>query len=380
MNSDKAELEANVIDAIYRGASDSAELLRAAELIAQYVKSPGVSVGELDRAQSHRAFAFGANTIDRAVFAGYGQYATLDSAPRAFAAPAAGKAANSNRICLEAERRISAFVNEFLVPTGLHGSIESPLLSNAARSAMIGIFQDAQRRTFDADEIARLERLVPHLTRTLQFRRLFLQSEARRTVFESIVERHATAMIGLRGDGPPVFVNAAARALAAARDGIELDCNERLIVTECEAATRLAALQAGVARGGTGGLVRIPRPSGQRPYIALVSPLPSGDDLAPNSQAGVLFAIHDPARPAAPVEARLAHLLHIPLRAAKVVQAILEGISLKDYAGSANISINTVRFHLKTAFARTKTRNQADLVRIALSALNDLGPYFADGK
>jgi hypothetical protein len=39
-----------------------------------------------------------------------------------------------------------------------------------------------------------------------------------------------------------------------------------------------------------------------------------------------------------------------------------------------------VRFHLKTAFARTETRSQADLVRNALSALRDLGPYFPAEK
>jgi DNA-binding CsgD family transcriptional regulator len=40
--------------------------------------------------------------------------------------------------------------------------------------------------------------------------------------------------------------------------------------------------------------------------------------------------------------------------------------------------MNTVRFHLKSAFALTGARSQAELVRNAMSALNDLGPYFSD--
>jgi len=68
----------------------------------------------------------------------------------------------------------------------------------------------------------------------------------------------------------------------------------------------------------------------------------------------------------------------VPPGAAKVVQAILEGIELKDYANRESISMNTVKFHLKTAFDRTGTRNQTDLVRRTLLALNDLGPYFSD--
>jgi DNA-binding CsgD family transcriptional regulator len=60
------------------------------------------------------------------------------------------------------------------------------------------------------------------------------------------------------------------------------------------------------------------------------------------------------------------------------VAATLEGIELKDYAERAGISMNTVKFHLKTAFERTETRSQTELVRRALLALNDLGPYFSD--
>ena len=375
-----ADAEAKIIDAIYRGACDPVGLNRAIELIAEYFGSPGVLLGELDQAQPHRSFAFGVHTIDASFFTGYARCENLDPAPRAYAALPVGRASLSNRMFPERERRTSVFVNEFLLPHGLNSSLGSPLLASGGRSAMIGIFQSAHCRNYDDDDIARLERLTPHLTRALQIRRLFLQSEARGKVLESIVERNETAMVGLRGDGSPVFVNAAARAIAAARDGIGLNRLGRLVVADRAAATRLAGLTADVARIGAGGIVQIPRPSGHRPYVVLVSPLPSGDDLFPNSRGGVLFAIHDPARRETPTDRRIAQLLHIPLGAAKVVQAILEGVDLKDYADRAGISMHTVRFHLKTAFARTETRSQAELVRNAMSMLNDIGPYFVDRK
>ena len=68
-------------------------------------------------------------------------------------------------------------------------------------------------------------------------------------------------------------------------------------------------------------------------------------------------------------------MLHIPLGAAKVVQAILEGTELKDYAERAGISMNTVRFHLKNAFAGTDTHSQAELMRVALSVISALEPH-----
>jgi DNA-binding CsgD family transcriptional regulator len=55
-----------------------------------------------------------------------------------------------------------------------------------------------------------------------------------------------------------------------------------------------------------------------------------------------------------------------------VVAALLDGIELKDYAEREMISPNTVKFHLKTAFERTGSRSQTDLVRRALRILTDL--------
>ncbi len=374
-----ADAEAKIIDAIYRGACDSVELSRAIALIAEYFESPGVLLGELDQAQPERQFAIGARTIDQEYFARYAEHAELDPAPRAFAALAVGTASITDRMFSESFLRRNVFLNEFLVPRGVNGALACPLLSESGRFALIAVQQGVNRRSYDDDDIARVERLAPHMMRALQLRRLFLQSEQRSKVLESIVDRNKTGMVGLRGDGPALFVNRAARAAAAARDGLGLDRQGRPVAADRAAATRLVALQADVARGGAGGLVRIPRPSGHMPYVVLVSPLPSGDDLFPNSRGGVLFAIHNPARRPMATEIRIAQLLHIPRGAARVVQAILAGQDLKDYADRAGISVNTVRFHLKNAFAGTDTHSQAELVRVALSALNALEPHFADG-
>ena len=374
-----ADAEAKIIDAIYRGAVDSAELSRAIELITAYFDSPGVTLGELDQARPERQFVIGTRTFDDEFFANYMPYAELDPGPRAFAALAIGKASITNRMFSESFLRRNVFLHGLLRPHGVEASLGSPVLSDSGRFAVIAVHQGINRRSYDDDDITRLERLTPHLTRALQIRRLFLQSEARGKALESVIDRNETGMVGLRGDGPALFVNRAARAVAAARDGLGLDRQGRLVAADRGAATRLVALQADVARGGAGGLVRIPRPSGHTPYVVLVSPLPSGDDLFPNSRGGVLFAIHDPAHRATPTERRIAQLLHIPFGAAKVLQAILEGIDLKDYADRAGISMNTVRFHLKNAFAGTDTHSQAELVRVALSALNALEPHFPDG-
>jgi GAF domain-containing protein len=373
-----ADLEKKIIDAIYRGACEPAELERALELIAQHFDSVGALLGELDHAVPEAQFAIGVRTVDSPFMADYAQYAAIDPAPRAFAALPTGTASTTDYIFSEEARRIDVLCNEFLRPHGVDGTLAGPLLSAGGRFAIVAVHRATNRSPFGNDEIARLERLMPHLTRALQIRRLFLQSELRGQALEAMVDRNMTGMIGLSGDGPALFVNAAARAVANARDGIGLDRDGHLVAADRAAAKRLSALEADVARGGAGGVVRIQRPSGRAAYVVLVSPLPLGESVLPRIRRGVLFAIHDPSRRIASSVQSIAQLLHLPLGAAKVVEAIVDGVELKDHADREAISMNTVKFHLKTAFDRTGARSQVDLVRRALLALNDLGPYFSD--
>jgi len=371
-----ADLEQKIVEAIYRGACEPAGLDRAIELIAQYFDSAGATLGEIDQTAPELQFIVGARNIDHAFYADYGPYAHLDPAPRAFGALTTGTMAITDRMFSAEFLRRNVFLHEFLRPHGVDGTLGGTLLSANGSFAMVGIHHGTNRDPFGDDDLARLDRLVPHLTRALQIRRLFVQSELRGQALEAIVNRNRTGMIGLSGDGPALFVNDAAHVIARASDGIGLDRHGRPVAADRASARQLAALEADVARGGAGGLVRIPRPSGRPPYVVLVSPLPSGENILPRVRGGVLIAIHNPSRMSASAIQQIVHLLHVPLGAAKIVDAILQGIELKGYAEREAISMNTVKFHLRTAFDRTGTRNQADLVRRALLALNDLGSYF----
>jgi len=92
-----------------------------------------------------------------------------------------------------------------------------------------------------------------------------------------------------------------------------LDRDGRLVVADHAAAKRLTAVQIEVLRGGAGGIVHIQRPSGQPPYLILVSPLPKMDDVLSRAQHGVLFIIHDPSRRVSSTVERIAQVLRVPL-------------------------------------------------------------------
>jgi GAF domain-containing protein len=367
------DLEQKIIETIYAGACNPAALSQAPELIASYFDGTGAFFGELDYAAPDAQIAIGVGTVDEAFLNDYADYAPIDPAPEKFAALPTGTANTTDRMFPAEFLRSSVMLNEFLRPRGVAGTLGSPLLSAAGRFAIIGIHQSAGREPFDEDDIARLERLTPHLRRVLQIRRLFVENERRGQALEAILNRKAAGVIALARGGRALFVNEAARAMARTRDGMSLDRDGRLLVADQQSAKRLTKLEADVVRGGSGGVVRIRRPSGAEPYVVLVSPLPTSEDaLLLAHRNGVLIAIHDPARRIVSSLQSIAQLLHLPLGAAKVVAALLDGVELKDHAERERISANTVKFHLKTAFERTGSRSQADLVRRALRILTDL--------
>lgn len=370
---DSADDERKLIDAIYRGVCDSTEMTWAIELLGRYFGSSGVVVGELDRADPDSQFTIGVGTSDEVFLRDYVDFASIDPAPAKFATLPIGMATTSDRMFSPEFLRTYAFLHEYMRPHGVEATLAAPLLSAGGCFAIVGIHQGVDQRPFEDDDLARLERLAPHLARALQIRRLFLRNEKRSQALEAMLHRNRAGLIGLSTEPAPLFVNAAARLIAAAKDGVGIGRDGRLIVADRRAKRQLSEFEAQVRAGGAGGVVRVERPSGKPGYAVLVAPLPATNDIVLRARRGaVLFAIHDPDRRAVTTAQRITQLLCVPIGAAKVIEALLNGIDLKDYAEQEGISANTVKFHLKTAFNCTGVRRQTDLVRRALLALNDL--------
>ena len=86
----------------------------------------------------------------------------------------------------------------------------------------------------------------------------------------------------------------------------------------------------------------------------------------------MIFVIHDPLSQPQPVAATIGVLFGLPQATANLVAAIAAQEELAAYAERTGVSMNTVRYHLKTAYARTGVKRQSELVRLVTAALRDL--------
>jgi hypothetical protein len=88
---------------------------------------------------------------------------------------------------------------------------------------MVGLHRSPDRAAFDDDDIAKLERLMPHLARALQVRRSFVALDRRNAALAEACDRLAAGMIGLDEEGRSLFANDAVRRMSARDDGLALD-------------------------------------------------------------------------------------------------------------------------------------------------------------
>jgi hypothetical protein len=191
------------------------------------------------------------------------------------------------------------------------------------------------------------------------------QDPALGAILAVVLERLSAGVIVYDGKGECRHVNGVARAIVARRDGLRLDRNGVLHACDRTADRALTRARADLADGRT---VRVPRPEGREAYPVLLTPL--GGSVG---QAGCLVLIHDPDLQFRSMAREIARLFGLPMGPAGVVAALAGGDDLKSYAKQRGLSYNTVRYHLKTAFARTGVRTQSRLVQRVTRALTEFG-------
>lgn len=369
--------EERFLDALYLGVRDGSAFDQALELLCGLFDVASAALIDFDAARpdvSAQAAVglFSGDTVRR-----YERdFAALDPAPPAFMTRPAGTAIPTYRMLPEETKRPGVFFSEFFRPVGLEECLGGTLATTNGRFAMVGLHRAPDRVAFDDSDIAKLESLMPHLSRALQLRRAFLALDRRNAALAEACDRAAAGYVGVDPEGRILFANEAARRLSSRDDGLGLDRNGRLYAARREANQRLAELQANVAAGGAGGLAHVPRPKGGA-YAVMVAPLflDGGIDKERRQKRGTLFVIHDPLARLPSSPQLIAELFRLPPGSAALLAALVAGEELKDYAERTGISMNTVRFHLKTAYARTGAHRQTELVRLIIAALRDLSDH-----
>lgn len=256
------------------------------------------------------------------------------------------------------------FFQDYLLPqVGVHYLLGAgDLVDDSEQMIMIGFQRRNGHGAFEKRETRSLERLLPHLQRSLRLI-LHVQKLTDENGFgETLFEVSHLATLALSSSGRVLWANQKGLTLLRAGTWFH-EAHGRLCATNPD---RDAGLQSAVrqaladgkpgnvnlgTRGGSEhccltlialeGVQAIPLPSSCAALLAVIS-TNSGQRIATVQQLMDFFRL-------TPAEARL-------------VRALAHGETLDEYAGHEGLKRTTVKTQLQAALAKTGTRSQKDLV------------------
>ena len=234
-----------------------------------------------------------------------------------------------------------------------------------ARTSASGDFPDAAVSWFSA--------VVPHLGRAIRARREL--DHYRRLANDAMAGLNALqrGVLLVDAKGRVNFANTFAHKVLDDRDGLIIR-EDALVAQNHPADRRLKQLLRNAAETGRGqaaaatDAMAVARPSGRPPLALTAEPLaPShGEGLgAPQGSEAIVF-VSDPGRSAGPRPEHAAIVYGFTPGETKVALKALQGGSVSDIADQLELSINTVKTHLVSIYAKVGVRRRAELsARIA---------------
>jgi DNA-binding CsgD family transcriptional regulator len=237
-----------------------------------------------------------------------------------------------------------------------------------------GVTLHRARRTGDYDEEAQrmIAVLFRHMERSLD---ISFRLGALGNVNASSLNLldHAAGAVFLFDDrGRVIFTNHAASDVLEADEGVEISNGHLSLMRASDNKTLQRLIALVLHRAETeppGGVMVALRPSGRRPFVVTVSPLPgSRFPLATVHPAGcVVFT--DPDRTYEPAVEHLRSLYRLTPSESRLAVRIANGDDLKGAAAELGVSYGTARTQLTSIFRKTGTGRQGQLVKLLVETL-----------
>jgi len=128
---------------------------------------------------------------------------------------------------------------------------------------------------------------------------------------------------------------------------------------------RRAIAGGGRPTAGSDGVVLLQRPSGRRPYAILLAPLQRQTTPLGSFQRTIAAFVGDPDEKRRPPLRALADAFHLTAAESRLLACLIDGRTPADAAALLDVSINTVKTHLRNLLGKMDCARQADIIRVA---------------
>jgi DNA-binding CsgD family transcriptional regulator len=288
----------------------------------------------------------------------------------------------SDEIVPLAELRPTLFFDEVLRPQDVAHNVMVALAAKDDFKAAFNLCRSARQGPLDQDGLRFLERLLPHMRRSMQ---LGLRIDGYRALQRAeyhVLDRLLVGVVLLDRRARLLYANAAARALDSSDGPLRL--RGGTVSAQVPPHSRqLGELVRMALLGAPAGTMSLPRPDDGGLLTLLVSSVRGRDvgrfaDLSMPDAAVLLFIVDPANRPGVPL-AWIIDAYGLTPAEARVALAASSGLTIPETAHRLGLSPNTIKTHLRKVFAKTGTSRQTELARL-MASIGLMKPGGSDGS
>lgn len=274
--------------------------------------------------------------------------------------------------------RASVFYKEFLNPMGVARLCTGANFSDAPglTATTLSIYRSPDDPAFGLHDRELMRLLVPHFSRSLGLMHRLGLARQQVASLRAALDRPSVGVFLLDAALAVRFANAAAQQVLARGDGLHRDAHGRLHGRGRPGAgagrrlehwlADLVALPA-TQRPGFGDVFKLQRSQADAHYSVQCCTLAPEDPLLLGEGVHHIVFVTDPRQVELPAPADLQAQLGLTPAECRVTRGLARGDSYKAVADTLGIGEETVRSHVKSIYAKTRTHNKAGLTRLVLS-------------
>ncbi len=266
------------------------------------------------------------------------------------------------------------FYKEWVQPNGFRDVVNVPYIKRNTMIGMLSIVREEQHEIFNQKDCAIAEMLSPHIRRAMMINDLADKGRLALQLYRSVIDQLSAAIFVVSFGRRIVIANASAEELL--KEGHFLS-SQNGALTATRVTGQVGALDAAIERALKGdraiGIAGIGVPligaDGAR-AAAYVLPV-AGNDIRGSFGPGHCMVFVARRGEQQPIVMEILRTLYdLTATEARVAMLIASGDGPAAIAESLDVGINTVRTHLKHAFAKTETQDQTSLGGL----INSLAP------
>lgn len=268
-----------------------------------------------------------------------------------------------------AEMETDPFYSDLLRRHGLKYFAAAVVSPDPRIEVALSVQRALGRTEYSEDELNILERLAPHVERSLRLSIRLMDAQSVQEGLATALARIGIGVFALDALGRIIFSNAASEALLG--DGLNIVHDRLVLANTSTSADAVAAIrQALDGRSETivwdAKPVLVHRQSPKRPLVLHVLPLPASkhpeNQFLVNARAIILLS--DPVASDLADPALIRDVLGVTLGEARIASLIGSGISPKEAAERLGIAEETARSVLKRVFSKAGVSRQSELAAL----------------